>query len=88
MTANTPNRSKVVHCSLNLTQASRLLGMTKWGFALPCNVVADGWRERKSSGNLISYAPTRLNFFNKIHAEKPYLPANLDSSGLYPIPTP
>ena len=31
-------------------------------------------------GNLISYAPTRLNLFNKIHAEKPYLPANLDSS--------
>ena len=31
MTANTPNRSKVVHCSLNLTQASRLLGITKGG---------------------------------------------------------
>ena len=33
MTANTPNRSKVVHCSLNLTQASRLLGMTKFKLA-------------------------------------------------------
>ena len=55
--------------------------MTKWGFVLPCNVVADGWVERKSSGNLISYAPTRLNLFHKIHAEKPYLPANLDNSG-------
>src|SRR5271154_4708939 len=53
------------------------LGMTKWGFALPRNVVADGWVERKSSGNLISYAPTRLNLFHKIQAEKPCLPANL-----------
>jgi hypothetical protein len=25
--------------------------------------------------------PARLNLFNKIHAEKPYLSANLDSSG-------
>ena len=52
--------------------------MTKWGSALPGNVVADGWLERKSSGNLISYAPTPLNLFHKIHAEKPYLPATLD----------
>ena len=35
MTANTPNRSKVVHCSLNLTQASRLLGMTKGRVVFP-----------------------------------------------------
>src|SRR5271170_7582696 len=53
---------------------SQPLGMTKWGFALPCNVVADGWVDRKSSGNLISCAPTRLNLFNKIHRRKPYLP--------------
>jgi hypothetical protein len=33
------------------------LGMTKWGIALPCNVVDDGWVERKSSGDPISYAP-------------------------------
>jgi hypothetical protein len=54
--------------------------MTKWGFALPCNVVADGWVERKSSGNLISYALTRLNSLQQIHAERPYLPPNLYSS--------
>jgi hypothetical protein len=37
-----------------------------------------------ASGDLISYAPARLNLFNKIHAEKPYLPANLDSSDSQP----
>ena len=60
--------------------------MTKWGFALPCNVVDDGWVDRKSSGNLISYAPARLNLFNKIHVEKTYLSANLDSSDSQPPP--
>ena len=28
------------------------LGMTKWGFALPCNVVADGWLEPPQKTNL------------------------------------
>jgi hypothetical protein len=27
-------------------------GMTKWGFALPCNVVADGWIEPPQKTNL------------------------------------
>jgi hypothetical protein len=45
-----------------------------WGFALPWNVVADGSVDRKSSGNLISYAPTRPKGFNKVQAEKPYIP--------------
>jgi hypothetical protein len=42
-------------------------------------VFCGGFTHRKSSGNLISCAPARLNLFNKIHAKKPYLPANLDS---------
>jgi hypothetical protein len=60
--------------------------MTKWGFALPCNVVADGSVDRKSSRNLISHAPARLNLFNKIHGEKPFLPANLDKTASQPSP--
>jgi hypothetical protein len=65
-------------------QRSAALGMTSGGLALPCNVVVDGWVDRKSSGNLISYAPARLNLFNKIHAEKTCLSANLDSSDSQP----
>ena len=45
------------------------VGMTKWGFAPPCDGVADGCVDRKSSGNPIWCAPTRLNLLNKIRAQ-------------------
>jgi hypothetical protein len=48
-----------VHFTLNLPQASRLLGMTKGGVALPCSVVADdvfvvSWRCKKPASSRIS----------------------------------
>jgi hypothetical protein len=38
-------------------------------FALPCNLGADGSVDQKSSGNPVSYAPTRLNLFNNYTAK-------------------
>ena len=45
---------------------------------------ADGWVDRKSSGNLISYTPTRPNLFNKIQRRKTASSRNLDSSDSQP----
>jgi hypothetical protein len=42
---STGNSSTCHRQFINLPQASHLLGMTKWGFALPCNGVDDGWVE-------------------------------------------
>jgi hypothetical protein len=41
----TGNSSTCHRQVISLPQASHLLGMTKWGFALPCNGVDDGWVE-------------------------------------------
>jgi hypothetical protein len=63
---------------------SRSLGFArddKVGGCASMHVLADGWVDQESSGNLISCAPTRLNLFNKIQRRKTASSPNLDTFG-------